>query len=222
MKLRDLFEQPALTDIGLKRNTSLAHSRAGRISFPDIGRPSSGAPTRTLGDPQAPVTGANELPSVTGTGGEGRVIPNRSTNPLFTLNGQQSSRTVAGAGNEMMNRTLPMARRMAGLMGIPIIINDAIAKGGSSRETETQGSQHFQGRALDISTANLNDQQKLQLVQAALRVGFTGFGFGNTILHVDTGPRRHWAYGNSSYGGVAISQLGGIVRSYSPGGTATA
>jgi hypothetical protein len=172
-------------------------------------------------DPNAPA-GTNELPQPTGSGSSGRLIPNRSMNPLFTLNGQQSSSVRNTAGDVMQNQTLPRARRMAGILGRPLIINDAIAKRGTSREGETQGSMHFHGRALDISTNGMNNQQKLELVQAALQAGFTGFGFGNTILHVDTGPRRHWSYNNSSFGGMQVSQLGSIVRSYTPGGTAVA
>jgi uncharacterized protein YcbK (DUF882 family) len=143
-------------------------------------------------------------------------------NPLFTLNGQQSSMTRANAGDVMQNQTLPRARRMAAIFGGPITINDAIAKRGTSRENETAGSMHFHGRALDISTAGMTNEQKLQLVQAALQAGFTGFGFGENILHVDTGSRRSWAYGNGSYGGMPVTQLSSIVRSYTPGGTATA
>jgi hypothetical protein len=163
----------------------------------------------------------NQLPQPSGSG-NGRVMPNRSMNPLFTLNGQQSPLTSDTAGDVMQNRTLPRARRMAGIFGTPLVINDAIAKRGTTRESETQGSMHFYGRALDISTNGLTDEQKLQLVNAALQAGFTGFGFGENILHVDTGVRRHWAYGNSSYGGMQVSQLGSMVRSYTPGGTATA
>lgn len=167
-------------------------------------------------------TGTNELPAPTGSGGAGTLIPNRSMNPLFTLNGQQSSSTRATAGDVMQNDTLPRARRMAGIFGSPIIINDAIAKRGTSRESQTVRSMHFQGKALDISVANMSNEQKLQLVGAALQAGFTGFGFGNTILHVDTGSRRHWAYGNGSYGGLQVAQLGNMVRSYTPGSTAVA
>jgi hypothetical protein len=172
-------------------------------------------------DPNAPA-GTNALPQPTGSGGEGRLMPNRSMNPLFTLNGQQSPSVNPGAGDEMNNRTLPRARQMAGIFGSPVVINDAIAKRGTSRESQTANSQHFQGRALDISVANMSNEQRLQLVNAALQAGFTGFGFGNNILHVDTGPRRHWAYGNSSFGGVQVSQLGSTVRSYTPGRTAVA
>lgn len=167
-------------------------------------------------------TGANELPEPTGSGGAGRLIANSSMNPLFTLNGQQSVNTRPTAGNVMQNDTLPRARRMAGIFGAPVTINDAIAKRGTSRESQTANSMHFQGKALDISIDNMTNEQKLQLVSAALQAGFTGFGFGNNILHVDTGTRRHWAYGNGSYGGLQVAQLGTMVRSYTPGRTAVA
>lgn len=166
-------------------------------------------PADTDSDTGAPA----QSPSSTGTG---QVIPNSNTNPLFTLTGEQSPRVRAAAEETMQNDTLPRARRMAGIFGAPLVINDAIAKRGTSRETATQASQHFFGRALDISVARLSNEQKIQLVGAALQAGFRGFGFGNTILHVDTGTKRHWSYGNSSYGGMQISQLGNMVRTYTP------
>lgn len=187
---------------------------------PGRGLGSTGTDAGTGTDPNAPA-GTNELPQPVG-GGSGRLIPNRSMNPLFTLNGTQSANTTPTAGDVMQNQTLPRARRMAAIFGGPITINDAIAKRGTSRESQTQGSMHFHGKALDISTAGMTDQQKLQLVNAALQAGFSGFGFGTNILHVDTGPRRHWAYGNSSFGGLSVAQLGNTVRSYSAGRTAVA
>lgn len=192
-----------------------AAQRRASATPPGMTAPSTGT------DPDAP-TGTNQLPEPTGPGGAGRLVANSSMNPLFTLNGQQSTNTSPTAGNVMQNDTLPRARRMAGIFGAPVTINDAIAKRGTSRESQTVRSMHFQGKALDISIDNMTNEQKLQLVSAALQAGFTGFGFGNNILHVDTGTRRHWAYGNGSYGGLQVAQLGTMVRSYTPGGTAVA
>lgn len=132
---------------------------------------------------------------------------------LFTLDGSESRMVRANAGDIMQRDTLPRFRRMQQAFGSTIRINDAIARQGTSRESQTQGSMHFHGRALDLSTAGMTNQQKLQLVRAAQQAGFTGFGFGSNILHVDTGPRRHWAYGNSTYGGVRVADLGAAVRS---------
>lgn len=148
-----------------------------------------------------------DAPNNPGSAGDVRFAPNA----LTTLNGQQSSMVGAAAGAQIED-TITRARRMAGFFGSTITVNDAIARSGTSRETQTQGSQHFHGRALDVSTAGMSNEQKLRLVQAAQRAGFTGFGFGANILHVDTGPRRHWAYGNSTYGGQRVADLGRSVR----------
>lgn len=143
----------------------------------------------------------------------GNITINRSMDPLFSLDGSQSRMTSRSAATNMRN-TLEKYRTMVGMLDFEVPINDAIAKAGTSRESETKGSQHFQGTALDLSVARLNDKQKIQLFQAALRAGFTGFGFGQSILHVDTGPMRHWSYNNSSYGGYSISSLGQHMRKY--------
>lgn len=135
------------------------------------------------------------------------------SNALFTLDGSQSRMVRPNAGEIMQRDTLPRFRRMQQAFGRSITINDAIARSGTSRETQTQGSQHFAGRALDLSTAGMSNQDKLRLVRAAQQAGFTGFGFGANILHVDTGPRRSWAYGNSTYGGISVAELGSAVRS---------
>ena len=204
--------QQAQADANREYDRRVALARSGGVAAPGgVGATDTGAGTdaATTTDPDAP--------NNPGSDGQLRFGPNA----LTTLNGQQSSMTNANAGRNM-EATLARARRMAGFFGSPITINDAIARSGTSRERETQGSQHFQGRALDISTSGMSNQQKIALVRAAQRAGFTGFGFGSNILHVDTGPRRHWAYGNSSYGGVSVASLGQAVRSNRLVGSGTA
>ena len=134
-----------------------------------------------------------------------------SDKALTSLNGEQSDMTV-GTADSAMRSTLRRAQQMADNFGGEITINDAIARRGSSREVQTRGSQHFQGTALDVSTAGMSNQQKLQLYNAAITAGFTGFGFGVNILHVDTGPRRFWSYGNRGYGGVQVASLGRLAK----------
>lgn len=147
----------------------------------------------------------------------GTVVPNQKMNPLFSM--RSASRLAkSNAARIMKTDTLPKARQMAGYYGDTVTVNDAIAKAGTSRERNTPNSQHFNGTALDISTSGMTNEQKMRLFRAAQQAGFTGFGFGRNILHVDTGPRRHWAYGNSEYGGKSIASLGQQVRS----GTTTA
>jgi len=156
-------------------------------------------------------SGAVDLPDPEG-GGSGSLRLNRSMGPLLDLDGSQSRMTQRDADSEMQE-TIRMARRMAEIFGQSVTINDAIAKAGTSRERNTPGSQHFHGTALDLDISGFSDEEKLQLVNAALQAGFTGFGFGNNILHVDRGPRRHWDYGNSTFGGLRVASLGNAVRS---------
>ena len=173
----------------------------------------------------------------TGTGADVTADPNAPNNPgsvgklkfskaaLTTLNGSQSKMTNAKAGDNMQ-QTIRRAQKMADFFGGTIMVNDAIAKQGTSRERDTQRSQHFQGTALDLSTAGMDNATQLRLYNAAISAGFKGFGFGAGILHVDTGQRRHWAYGNSTYGGVKVADLGRLARSNQririPGDTAIA
>lgn len=204
--------QQAQADANREYDRRVALARSGGVAAPGgAGATDTGAGT------DAANTTDPDAPNNPGSDGQLRFGPNA----LTTLNGQQSRMTNANAGRNM-EATLARARRMAGFFGSSITINDAIARSGTSREHETQGSQHFQGRALDISTSGMSNQQKIALVRAAQRAGFTGFGFGSNILHVDTGPRRHWAYGNSSYGGVSVASLGQAVRSNRLVGSRTA
>ena len=126
-------------------------------------------------------------------------------NPLFGLDGA-SKMTQRDAADEMA-KTIARYKRMVAMLGFPAKVNDAIAKAGTSRERDTKGSQHFHGTALDLSIAGLSQDQVKKLLVAAKQVGFTGFGFGNSILHVDTGPSRTWDYGNADFAGLSLPSV---------------
>lgn len=51
-------------------------------------------------------------------------------------------------------------------------------------------SMHKAGKAADIV---LNGLSRDELFKRAKAVGFTGYGFYNTFLHVDVGPARSWS-----------------------------
>ena len=127
-------------------------------------------------------------------------------NPLFDLDGSQSRMTQDDAAQEMA-QTLAKYRRMTAALDFPVRINDAIAKAGTSRERQTPGSQHFHGTALDLSIAGLSQEQVKRLLVAAKQVGFTGFGFGASILHVDSGPKRVWDYNNTDFAGMNLTAV---------------
>ena len=126
-------------------------------------------------------------------------------NPLFGLDGA-SKLTQRDAADEMA-KTIARYKRMVAMLNFPVKVNDAIAKAGTSRERNTKGSQHFHGTALDLSIAGLSQEQVKKLLVAAKQVGFTGFGFGNSILHVDTGPSRTWDYGNADFAGLNLQSV---------------
>ena len=130
-----------------------------------------------------------------------------STNgdPLFGMDG--ASRMTQDDAAQEMQRTLQQYRRMTAMLDFPVRINDAIAKTGTSRERKTPGSQHFHGTALDLSIAGLSQDQVKRLMVAAKQVGFTGFGFGSSILHVDRGPSRTWDYGNNEFAGMNLQAV---------------
>jgi len=137
------------------------------------------------------------------------VVPNDSMNPLFDCQSEGCSSSVRSGAEARMQETLtgPFAT-LQNNFGQPLVINDALAKNGTSRETETPGSRHFYGDALDISLAGLDNEERIRLFNEARAAGFTGFGFGNNILHIDrrSSPAA-WAYNNDTYGGQPVSEL---------------
>ena len=109
----------------------------------------------------------------------------QGTNPLIgSLDGASrlTNPDAAVTMDEMIRGPFMTLQRR---LGRTLVIRDAIAKGGTSREGATPGSQHFQGAALDIDITNMNYQERLMLVQEAMQLGFRGFGFGNGTMHID-------------------------------------
>ena len=97
-----------------------------------------------------------------------------------------------------IQRTLGVFSKMQEIYGDKLTITDAIPSTNGGRSPQ---SQHFYGRALDIRITDKTNAQKEQMLKAAISAGFTGFGLGSTIMHVDLGPRRYWGYtstGNST------------------------
>ena len=128
----------------------------------------------------------------------------------FTLKGT-SAKLRPGALANMKSLLENEYTKMQEFYGGKLFINDALAKAGTSREGSTPNSQHFFGKALDIDISKMSNPQKIKLVDAAKKAGFTGFGFGNTILHIDTGAKRSWKYSNTTFAGKSYA---GYWRSY--------
>lgn len=135
------------------------------------------------------------------------IAVNKSMSPLIGSMEGASKLTVQGADTNLDAVLTGPFQDLQKRFGKPLIINDALAKAGTSRETETKGSRHFHGDALDISLAGMSDAEKVKLVEDAVAAGFQGFGFGNNILHIDMGAKRVWNYSISKFGGLDINEM---------------
>lgn len=136
----------------------------------------------------------------------------KADQPLVTKGSGGASRMVKQGSFERLDKVIQGPYQTAFTkfrekFGKDLVINDAIAKSGTSREKNRQGSRHFHGDALDISTRGMNNKEKLELFKILKESGFKGFGFGETIIHADMGSKRAWSYENKRYGGVSVTKL---------------
>lgn len=53
-------------------------------------------------------------------------------------------------------------------------------------------SQHIGGRALDVDVSSLSEERKVQFIEMASAMGFTGIGVYANSIHLDTGDLRAW------------------------------
>lgn len=142
--------------------------------------------------------------------GRVRAYSTPGMSPITTLEGA-SHMTHSYAESNMAQVLAGPFAALQERFGAAITINDAIAREGTTRETETPGSRHFHGDALDINIAGMSPEDQMRLVQEATAVGFQGFGFGNGILHIDLGERRSWSYGNETFAGVPVADMQELV-----------
>jgi hypothetical protein len=97
-----------------------------------------------------------------------------------------------------------------------LAINSGLRDPKTAGPTSAKHSQHYLGKAVDLGGINsLDDTTRSQLVRELYNSGFRGFGFGNTILHADMGPKRYWTYDDtgkwisgSGWGQPIVKQLG--------------
>lgn len=139
----------------------------------------------------------------------GSIVTNPAMNPIFGQNPdmRRASRFVKQGTLERHRAALPMLQRGADFFHGRVMVNDSIAKAGTSRESETTGSRHFYGDAFDLSTRGMDNRLQMRLALSMMKAGFKGFGFGANILHVDRGAQRAWNYGNATYAGVRVAEL---------------
>ena len=85
--------------------------------------------------------------------------------------------------NHINLEALKMLQELRDLWGKPMILNSAYRCVNHPVEAKkAKGGTHTQGIAFDIRT---KPNEQPELVSLALRVGFKGFGFSKSFLHVD-------------------------------------
>jgi|21_taG_2_1085346.scaffolds.fasta_scaffold37880_2 uncharacterized protein YcbK (DUF882 family) len=97
--------------------------------------------------------------------------------------------------NEIDPRALSMLEELRVKWGKPMTLNSAYRSPNHSVEKKkAKAGTHAQGIAFDIRTVP-NEQP--ELIKLAMEVGFKGFGFHKSFLHVDARKQDHisaWYY----------------------------
>jgi len=140
-------------------------------------------------------------------------------NPRFTDDGSLSRMVRPHAERRMSEVLTGPLQRAQELFGQIIPINDALARDGTTRETETPGSRHFHGDAVDINISGFSPQEQLELLNSLLQAGFQGFGIGSGILHADMRPggRAMWNYlddnfDSTAFGGITLREVYSMIE----------
>lgn len=153
----------------------------------------------------------SEFDGVLSSGGNYGINLSTTLNPHIKREGDKTHPSIApGAVDNMSALLANQYTLMQQYYGGKLIINDALPKATTSRKVATVDNgtnQHWFGKALDISVVGMSDAQKDKLVAAATTAGFKGFGFGNTILHLDIGTRRVWSYDNTHFAGREVGSI---------------
>lgn len=90
---------------------------------------------------------------------------------------------------------LDALEKMRSILDEPIFINSGRRCVGHNKAVGgAPHSMHTRTMAADIKIA---PHSRKALYEAAMKAGFTGFGFGVNFMHIDMGRRRRWKYPNA-------------------------
>lgn len=146
------------------------HSEQGELGGESVGQPISSVESQTLSG----VSSENDLNGL-------NFVNHGSANPLSTE--KQITR--------LQSSKLQQLKQVLGMSSLKIISGTRTPEhnksvGGAER------SEHLNGRATDIDTSGMTDEQRVAFVKAATKVGFGGVGIYGSFIHLDTGKVRVW------------------------------
>lgn len=129
--------------------------------------------------------------------GLAQIVRSRKTHPEVQPGAQQTLEKLLANEFQLLQQ----------YWGGELVIVDALPHLDTDRRPPSRGgsSQHWFGRAIDIDVTGMTNNEQNKLAAAAAKAGFRGFGFGNTILHLDIGRKRRWNYQNANWAGQPIT-----------------
>lgn len=155
----------------------------------------------------------------------GRSVPETVTPNTSAGSGDLSGIIPAHAGVDLAGLTPQTKSALSSLQssfGGSLTINSAYRSPEKNASVGgATGSQHMQGKAVDISTRGMDDLTKRSLLSKAMEAGFTSFGFYPTFMHADTrAGKARWVGGGMpgipAWATDVLNNQGPVNMSYMP------
>lgn len=221
--LKSMFNNFALAEFGMKQMTNERVAKSVEAGLPRMAPETPRLVTEEAaqrnGKLRDPVISSEErtfltqlFNSTSGSVSIGSVSINHASTPVADQKSGRGGWTYVINNHPML---YVIAFRIAKAIGKPLTINSAYRSPEKNAELSktTKGvaknSLHMRGMALDISGANLTEEERAFLVKLASREGIGGIGHypnSNTkFTHIDLGNTRTWGGGNPRLIAAAIS-----------------
>lgn len=123
------------------------------------------------------------------------VGPQSSAKPI--LEDVQKTK-LAGVRPELVDKF----SQLQGELGTTFNINSGFRDAGHNAKVGgAKGSQHIHGNAIDLDVSRMSKEERINVIEKASALGFTGIGVYNNAIHLDLGGRRSWG---PSYHGDSV------------------
>ena len=177
---------------------ALKNSSAGRAAEPSENKV-SGSPTvkdSAFGQAAAfSAMAANPLDKLMAETGGSEAGTKVSTAPEGATGNGLTGKSLKGMQAETLNRLKKLAQEWKTETGYNLLISSAYRSPSHNASIRgAKNSMHIKGQAVDIKWGPWKQESKVQFIIMAGRHGFTGFGIGDSIIHIDTGTVRSWHY----------------------------
>ena len=127
-------------------------------------------------------------------------LPARQTGKIYSLarvkKGELPRRQKSFGKGGLNGRLIGLLGRIERNFGRPVTITSGCrSRAANRRAGGARGSYHMRCMAADIRVAGVPEGRLLRFAQRLPGVGGVGTYCGNSIVHIDVGPRRAWSGG---------------------------